>query len=103
MNTDKLRKLFESSTNKQDDARKMGITVNAMRKILAGGDMKVGTLEKIAKFYGVPVGYFFDESDAAGRKAYELEIENLKGQIKGMQDVADRLGYSLRNFIIEDY
>lgn len=103
MNIDRLKKLFESSTDKYGDAKKMGTSYQNLTKILKeGGDMKVSTLEGIAKFYNVPVGYFFDEAEADGRKAYELEIENLKGQIKGMQDAMDRLGYSLKGFIIED-
>ena len=103
MNIDKLKKLFESSTDKYGDAKKMGTTYQNLTKILKeGGDMKVSTLEGIAKFYNVPVGYFFDEAEADGRKAYALEIENLKGQIKGMQDAIDRLGFSLKGLIIED-
>lgn len=110
MNIDKIRALFEASTDKYGDARKMGITYQSLTSFLKkGGDIKVSTLEGIAKFYKVPVGYFFDEAEADGssreRKTIDKqkkEIERLKGQIKGMQDVADRLGYSLKNFIIED-
>ena len=103
MNIDKLRDLFEASKDKYGDARQMGTTYQNIMKILnEGSDMKVSTLEGIAKFYGVPVGYFFDECDADGHQAHELEIEHLKGQIKGMQDAIDRLGLSLRNVIIDD-
>lgn len=110
MNIDKIRALFEASTDKYGDAKKMGITYQSLTNFLRkGGDIRVSTLEGIARFYNVPVGYFFDEAEADGssmeRKTIEKqkkEIERLKGQIKGMQDVADRLGYSLRNFIIED-
>lgn len=103
MNIEKLKKLFESSTDKYGDAKKMGTTYQNLTKILKeGGDMKVSTLEGIARFYNVPVGYFFDEAEADGRQSHELEIENLKGQIKGMQDAMDRLGFSLKGLIIED-
>ena len=103
MNIEKLRVLFESSTDKYEDARKMGTTYQNMMKILKGDvNMKVSTLEGIAKFYGVPVGYFFDEAEADGKSVYQLENENLKGQIKGMQDALDRLGFSLQGHIIED-
>lgn len=103
MNIDKLKALFEASKDKYADAKLMGTTYQNMMKIInKGGDMKVSTLEGIAKFYGVPVGYFFDEADADGRQSHELEIENLKGQIKGMQEALDRLGLSLRGVIIDD-
>ena len=103
MNTEKLRKLFEASTDKYGDARKMGMTYQSILNILNGADPKVSSVEKIAKFYSVPVGYFFDEADTDGRPAHELEIESLKGQIKGMQDALDRLGFSMKGLIIEDF
>lgn len=102
MNIEKLRKLFEATKDKHGEARKMGVAYQTIQNILNGADPKVSTIESIARYYGVPVGYFFDEAEADGRKAYELEIEHLKGQIHGMQDVFDRLGYHLQNYIIED-
>ena len=86
MNTDKLRAIFESSTDKYGDAKKMGITYETMRHILAGQDFKVSTLEKIARFYNIPVGYLFDEAEANGLTVYQTEIEHLKGQIEGLKD-----------------
>jgi len=86
MNTDKLRTLFDNSTDKYGDCKKIGITYEGMRRILNGGDMKVGTLEKIAHFYNVPVGYFFDEAEADGKASSQMEIEHLKGQIEGLKD-----------------
>lgn len=102
MNKEKLRKLFEQSTNKHADARKIGISYETMMKILDGRDLKVSTLEKIAKYYDVPIGYFFDEADADGWSAQHLQIENLKGQIKGMQETLDRLGFSMKGLIVDD-
>ena len=93
MNTEKLRQLFEASTDKYGDARKMGTTYQTIQKILNGNDPKVSTIEKIAGYYGVPVGYFFDEAEADGRSSHEAEIASLKGQIKGYQDALDRLGF----------
>jgi transcriptional regulator with XRE-family HTH domain len=102
MNTDRLRKLFEKSNNRHGDARKIGVSYETMMKILDGRDLKVSTLEKIAKFYNVPVGYFFDEADADGWSEQQLQIENMKGQIKGMQETLDRLGFSMKGLIIDD-
>lgn len=102
MNIKKIKKLYDSSTDKYGDAEKIGITYEAMRKILAGSDPKVSTIEKIARFYGVPVGYFFDEAEADGRSVQQAEIERLKGQIEGLQDALDRIGYGMRGVIIND-
>lgn len=102
MNIEKLRKLFEASTDKYGDAKKMGTSYQNIQKILAGADIKVSTLEGIAKFYGVPVGYFFDEANAEGQSSQEIEIVNLKGQIKAYQDTLDRIGFELKSYIIED-
>ena len=102
MNTDKLKQLFSTSTNKHADAKKIGVSYNSILKILDGGDFKVSTLEMIARYYNVPVGYFFDEAEADGRSAQQLEIEYLKGQIKGLQDALDRLGYDMQGLILND-
>ena len=102
MNTDKLKTLFDASTDKYGDAEKIGISYEGLRKIINGNDLKVSTLEKIAKYYNVPVGYFFDEADKKGRQSHEVEIARLKGQIKGMKDAIDRLGLSLKGVIIDD-
>lgn len=102
MNIDKLRKLFEQSGNRHDTAKKIGVSYETMMKILSGRDLKVSTLEKIARYYDVPVGYFFDEADADGWSTQHLQIENLKGQIKGMQETLDRLGFSMKGLIVDD-
>lgn len=112
MNINKIKALFDTSKDKYADARLMGTTYQNLTQLFRnGGDLKVSTLEGIAKFYNVPVGYFFDEADKNGkptvqksdrRSAKDLEIERLKGQIKGMQEAIDRLGFSLRNVIIDD-
>ena len=102
MNTEKLRKLFEASTDKYGDAEKIGVSYETMRKIVNGGDFKISTLELIAKYYKVPVGYFFDEADAKGHLSHQIEIAKLKGQIKGMREALDRLGLSMKGLIIND-
>ena len=102
MNTAKLKELFETSTDKYGDAEKIGVSYETMRKIANGGDFKVSTLELIAKYYKVPVGYFFDESDAKGHLTHQIEIAKLKGQIKGMREAINRLGLSLKGIIIDD-
>ena len=103
MNTEKLRKLFEASKDKYGDAKKMGTTYQNITNIISGRtDPKVSTLEGIARFYQVPVGYFFDEADADGLSSNNEEIIYLKGQIKAYQDTLDRLGYTLKGYILED-
>ena len=57
MNTTKLKDLFEKSSDKYADAKAIGTTYQSMYNIIYKGDL----IERIAKFYGVPVGYFFDE------------------------------------------
>lgn len=86
MNTQKLKILFDASTDKYGDAKKMGTTYQAIINIINGADPRAGTLERIAKFYNVPVGYFFDEAEADGRNSHDVEMENLKGQIKGLKE-----------------
>lgn len=86
MNRERLKKLFETSRDKRGDAKKMGTTSENVRKIIDGSDVRVSTLEGIAKFYNVPVGYFFDEAEADGRSSHEVEIAKLKGQVQGLKE-----------------
>lgn len=62
MNIEKLRALFEKSTDKYGNAKEMGTTYQTLYNLIYKGSIcKVDLLEKIAAFYRVPVGYFFDE------------------------------------------
>jgi len=86
MNTKKLAELFGSSKDKYGDARKMGVSYQSILNIIYGSDVKVSTLEKIARYYHVPVGYFFDEAQADGLSSKEAEITRLQGEIEGLKD-----------------
>jgi len=71
MNTFKLKQLFEKSNDKYADSKAIGTTYQTMYNIIYKDSIcKVDLLEKIAKFYKVPVGYFFDE------EKYNGKIEN---------------------------
>lgn len=62
MNINKLKELFESSKDKYADSKNIGTTYQTMYNIIYKGSIcKVDLIEKIASFYKVPVGYFFDE------------------------------------------
>ena len=112
MNIKKIEALFKASNGKYIEAELMGLSYQSIKNILEGNDPRVSTIEKIAKHYNLPVGYFFDELDKSGRSmvnksdrrsSKDLEIERLKGQIKAYQDALDRLGFSLKGTIIEDF
>lgn len=93
MNTDKLRALFEKSEDKYADAQKIGTTYQSMYNIIYKGSVcKVDLLQKIATFYKVPIGYFFDEDiDLSNNKlTRELdlahqEIEKLRKEIEELR------------------
>ena len=62
MNIEKLKALFEKSPDKYGDAKQMGTTYQSLYNLIyKGSTCKVDLLERIAAFYRVPVGYFFDE------------------------------------------
>lgn len=62
MNIEKLKALFEKSPDKYGDAKQMGTTYQSLYNLIYKGSIcKVDLLERIAAFYRVPVGYFFDE------------------------------------------
>lgn len=87
MNVGRLKALWERSTDKYGDAEKIGTTYQTMYNIIyKERPFKVDLLEKIAKFYHVPVGYFFDETDAKGLSEKEKRIVFLEGKVKAMQE-----------------
>ena len=86
MNREKIKQLFNTCKNKRVDARKMGTTAENINKIIEGADVRVSTLEGIAKYFNVPIGYFFDEAEADGRSSHDVEIANLKGQVQGLKE-----------------
>lgn len=66
MNVEKLKELFEKSGDKYRDAKHIGTTYQTLYNLIyKGSNCKVDLLEKIAAFYKVPVGYFFDEVSLA--------------------------------------
>ena len=90
MNTEKLKVLFEKSDDKYADSQKIGTTYQTMYNIIYKGSVcKVDLLQKIASFYKVPVGYFFDEEPISSNEditnelniAYQ-EINKLKKEIE---------------------
>lgn len=90
MDTEKLKVLFEKSDDKYADSQKIGTTYQTMYNIIYKGSVcKVDLLQKIASFYKVPVGYFFDEEPISSNEditnelniAYQ-EINKLKKEIE---------------------
>lgn len=62
MNIEKLKLLFENSNDKYKVAKEIGTTYQSLYNLIYKGSIcKVDLLEKIASYYKVPVGYFFDE------------------------------------------
>jgi len=92
MNTDRLKQLYETSKDKYGDARKMGTTYQTMWNIInKQRPFQTDLLERIAAFYGVPVGYFFDEADADGHNEDKEQIKSLQAQVEALKDVIVRL------------
>jgi hypothetical protein len=92
MNIDKLKELFEKSDDKYADSQKIGTTYQTMYNIIYKGSIcKVDLLQKIATFYHVPVGYFFDEDvqDINDKLTKELDIARM--EIEKLRKTIDEL------------
>jgi len=92
MNIEKLRELHESTANKGEMFAKMGIARQSFIDILTKkSSPRVENLEKIAKFFNKPVGYFFDEPDAeeTNKELTQYKTENtlLREKIKDLNRV----------------
>lgn len=96
MNKNKLIELFKKSKDKYGDAKMMGLTYQTIQNIIDGADLRVSTLEKIAAYYQVPVGYFFDEVESDGQLVKNAEIERLRIQVEAYKDALKLLGQEIR-------
>ena len=96
MNYEKLAALYESEDGKYANAKKMGTTYQSIQNIIKKqADFKVSTLEKIARYYNVPVGYFFDEAEADSRQRRDAEIAFLKGKVEALERVIENFRLTL--------
>lgn len=96
MNKEKLINLYSACQDKYGAAEKMGTTYQTLYNIIyKDSDFKVSLLEKIAKYFKVPVGFFFDEEivdvqvdDDLAEQISSLREENskLKELIATMSD-----------------
>lgn len=86
MDTERLKELFEKSTDKYGDAERIGTTYQTMYNIIYKKKaFRTDLLEKIARFYQVPVGYFFDEADAQGIDEKDKRITFLEGKVEALE------------------
>jgi len=97
MNVEKLRNLYENANKKSQIGDKIGISRTALFDIMNENvSPKVENLEKIAKYFNVPVGYFFDEETESGNTIGGLEnmfpiipVEAMAGYGKGDSQVME--------------
>lgn len=89
MNSKKLLELYNKSSNKSKIAGEIGIsrvTLNDMTK--ENANPTIDKLEKVARYFGVPIGYFFDEENIIDQnsqnkiKELEEELHALRKKVK---------------------
>lgn len=92
MDVDRLKELWEASSDKYAEAKKMGTTYQTMYNIIyKQRPFRTDLLERIAQYYQVPVGYFFDEADEAGQPESQKRIIHLEGQVQALMDALKEL------------
>lgn len=99
MNTEKLKVLFEKSDDKYADSQKIGTTYQTMYNIIYKGSVcKVDLLQKIASFYKVPVGYFFDEEPISSNEDITNELNIAYQEINKLKKEIELLRLGKRGF-----
>lgn len=82
MNTKKLQQLvLDSKLTKVQIAEKCGFTRVTLDNALQGADVKISTIENLAKVLGVSPACFFDDSNAI----VDNEIDLYKKEIERLQ------------------
>lgn len=98
MNISKLKDLFEKSDDKYADSQKIGTTYQTMYNIIYKGSVcKVDLLQKIATFYHVPVGYFFDEDAQDTNDKLTKELDIARTEIEKLRKTIDELRANKRS------
>jgi transcriptional regulator with XRE-family HTH domain len=89
MDIDRLKALFDGAKDKRAEAEAIGTTYQTMYNILVkGSTLKVDLLEKIAKYYKVPVGYFFDDQqEEKNNTEKEMKIVRLEAEVRILKEV----------------
>ena len=99
MNISKLRTLIETSKlNNREIADACNVSPTTLYNLLNGSDVKVSTLEALAKVLGVKIGYLFDEEPAA---VNETELMNYRKEIERLQTLLDNAGGRSTKVVIE--
>ncbi len=63
----KIAKLLEErNISKAEFAMNVGLSPQAVNNIINGADTKSSNIKRIADFFMLPVGYFFDETEKSG-------------------------------------
>ncbi len=62
LNLSKIKSLQrQKGMTSQQVADELGITIQALCKMVRENTTKISTLEEVAKLFGVPISYFFDD------------------------------------------
>lgn len=54
--------MTKNGTTKVGLSQKIGLSDQTIGNVLRGADVKVSSLKKIADYFNVPIGYFFDDN-----------------------------------------
>lgn len=98
MNKEKLINLYSACPDKYGTAEMIGTTYQTLYNIIyKDSDFKVSLLEKIAKYFNVSVGFFFDEENGVtddkmlGNKDLEEQVIRLREENNKLKTELTRL------------
>lgn len=88
MNISKLQKLvLDSKLSKSQISEKCGFTRVTLDNALQGADVKISTIESLARVLGVSVGTLFDENPDIELSTTNSTIEDYKKEIEYLQSL----------------
>lgn len=91
MNTNKLKRLVEESLlNKSQIAEKSGLTRVTLDNALQGADVKVSTIEALAKVLGVSAASLFIDDDGVEASASDDNVNFYKQEVARLQSLLDK-------------
>ena len=89
MNSKKIKDLYENEPQRSEIHKKIGISSSTLFYIMNGnGNPTIDNLEKIAKYFGKPISYFFDEENCKNTINQSV-IENTNGNFQQGEYIND--------------
>ncbi len=96
LNLSKIKQLTrQNGMTMTELSKELGISMQALCKMIRENTTKISTLEQIAQIFGVPITFFFEDDEAQQKKELtekeQMELTILRERVQSLQIARDAL------------